>query len=351
MLAPVIHVLPLATIQRERLLPVPGRVIVRKGQKVNSVDVIAEANLAPEHIVLDLARGLGLSPEKADQHLQRRAGDQVSEGDVVAGPVGLARRVVRAPRPGKVILAGNGQILLEAESAPFELRAGLPGLVSTLIPERGAVIESTGALIQGVWGNGKIDSGLMHVLLSKPEDELTTDHLDVSLRGSVILAGYCGEAKVLHTAAELPLRGLILASMAASLAPIATTIDFPIVVIEGFGLLPLNTPAFNLLSTSDRREIALNAEPYDIFAGTRPEVVIPLPVAGNPAEPKEAAFFTPDQRVRVVRAPYQAQTGNLIALRPGLQVFPSGLRAPGAEIQLDNGEEVVLPLANLEILA
>lgn len=351
MLAPVIHVLPLATIRRERLLPVPGRVIVRKGQKVNSVDVIAEANLTPEHIVLDLAQGLGLPPEKADQHLQHRAGDQVSEGDVLAGPVGLARRVVRAPRPGKVILAGNGQILMEAESVPFELRAGIPGVISALIPDRGAVIESTGALVQGVWGNGKIDSGLMHVLLSKPEDELTTDHLDVSLRGSVILAGFCGEAKVLYTAAELPLRGLILASMAASLVPIAATMDFPIVVIEGFGLLPLNTPAFNLLSTSDRRETTLNAEPYDIYAGTRPEVVIPLPVATIPAEPKEIAFFAPEERVRIVRAPFQAKTGNLIALRPGLQAFTSGLWALGAEIQLDNGEEVVLPLANLELLA
>jgi hypothetical protein len=34
MLAPVTHILPLATVQRQRVLPVPGRVLVRKGQEV-----------------------------------------------------------------------------------------------------------------------------------------------------------------------------------------------------------------------------------------------------------------------------------------------------------------------------
>jgi hypothetical protein len=35
---------------------------------------------------------------------------------------------------------------------------------------------------------------------------------------------------------------------------------------------------------------------------------------------------------------------------PGLVVFPSGIRALAGEVQLENGESAVLPLANLEVL-
>ena len=348
--APVAHILPLTTIQRQRLLPISGRVMVRKGQKVEPADVIAEANLKPEHMVLDVAKGLGVPPEKADQHVERKAGDRVSEGDIIAGPVGIARRVVRAPRPGQVIVVGNGQVLLELESTPYQLLAGIPGEVISLIPERGAVIENTGALVQAVWGNGRIDFGLLHVLASQPDQPLTADQLDVSLRGAVVLAGYCEQAEAFKAGAEAPIRGLILSSMTSNLAPVAERMPYPIVVIEGFGLLPMNAVAFTLLSTSDRREIAINAQPWDRFEDRRPEVFLSLPSDRRLSPPQETVDFSVNQKVRVVRAPYKSEIGTIVALHPGLEVFPSGIQGPAAEVHLENGQNMVLPLANLEVL-
>jgi hypothetical protein len=351
MLAPVIHILPVTIIRRERVLPVSGRVVVRRGQKVNPSDPIAEVNLAPEHILLDLARGLGVPASEMHQYIQREAGERVSEGDIIAGPVGVARRVVRSTHSGRVMLIRGGKVLLEIDGPPFVLRAGLPGVVASLIPERGAIIEGTGALIQGVWGNGRIDYGLLNVLAKTPEELLSPDHLDVSMRGSVILAGFCGEADALHAASELPLRGLILSSMASSLLPLATKMEFPIVIVEGFGLLPMNSAAFKLLSTSDRREVTLNAERYDRSANSRPEIVISLPTAERVSVPHDSLVFSPDQRVRIVRAPYKSQIGTVVSLRPGMKVPPSNVRAPAAEVSLESGETVILPLANLEVLA
>ena len=115
MLANVTHILPLTTIRRERLLPIPGRVVVRQGQKVKPLDVIAEANLAPDHLLLQVARGLGLSSEEADQRIERHAGDEVVEGDVIASRGGIARRVVRSPASGRIVMVGDGLVLLEVE--------------------------------------------------------------------------------------------------------------------------------------------------------------------------------------------------------------------------------------------
>lgn len=348
-LAPVRHILPLTTIRRERTLRSPGKVMVRKGQRVAANDIIAEANLAPEHLLLDIARGLGLRAEQADEFIQVSEGGQVAEGDLVAGPVGMTRRVVRSPRDGRVVLAGSGQVLIEIQTRPFTLKAGLPGEVIELIPDHGAIVETTGSLIQGVWGNGMLDYGLLSVLAQEPDQVLTTADLDVSYRGTIILSGHCASADVLKAAADIPVRGMILASMDPALVPLASKFETAVLLIEGFGQRPMNSAAFKLLATNERRDIALVAEQRNPYAGTQPEIIIPLPAPGTPALPRETDFFAPGQQVRIVRAPHFGKLGTLEALS-GQVIFPSGIRAPAADIRLEDGEQAVLPLANLEVL-
>ncbi len=350
MIAPVVHILPLTKIRRERLLPVPGKVLVRRGQKVGTNDVIAEAMLNPEHVLLNIARGLGLPEADADRHLKCRAGMQVAQGDVLAGPVGVAKRVMRAPKDGRVIVAGGGQVLLELDTPPFEVKAGMDGVVLALMGEHGAVIEAVGALIQGVWGNGRIEFGLMDAKLDSPNDEITPNTLDVSMRGSIILGGYCDDVEVLKTAASLPLRGLVLSSMDAALIPWAERMRLPVIVIEGFGRRSLNLAAFNLLSTNERREVCLNAQPWDVYTGNRPEIVIPLPHSSEPELPLEADTFKVGQNIRVISPPHLGDHGSIIDLLEGVIPMPSGISTSAAKIQLDSGEKAVLALANLEIV-
>lgn len=349
MLAPVTHILPFTIIQRERMLPVPGNVLVRAGQTVSATDVIAETNLNPEHLLMDVARGLGIPADRADQFIQCDTGDQLAEGDIIAGPVGLMRRVIRSPIDGQVILSGGGQVLIEEAGEPFQLRAGIPGEVVELVGSRGAVIEVTGALIQGVWGNGHIDFGVMVVLAKEPDQVLTPDQLDVSLRGSIALAAQCQDPEVLRSADDLPLRGLILASMPASLMPVAAEIRAPVILLEGFGQRPMNSAAFKLLSTNERREVALKAENWDRYTGSRPEIIIPLPESGHVSSPQETEVFALDRRVRVLRSPHTGEIG-LITDLIGKVVFQGGLRAQAAEVHLENGESAIVPLANLEVL-
>jgi hypothetical protein len=350
MLAPIVHILPLTRIRRHRLLPVTGRVLVRKGQILNPLDIVAEANLEPRHVLLDVAHGLGVPIGEAEKYIKWEADDFVNEGDVLAGPVGWTKRLVRAPCSGRIVLTGRGKILLEEERKPFQLKAGLPGVVTSLIPGRGAVIESIGSLVQGVWGNGLVDSGPLRVMIKKPEDILTIDQIDIDLRGAVVLAGYCGDEQVLQAVGELPVKGLVLSSMAASLIPLAEEMQFPIAIVEGFGLLSMNTVAFSLLTTSGQREVVVNAERFDPYANRRPEIFINLPVDQVVHEPRDVTIFSPEQRVRVLRAPYQSQIGTLIGLKPGLSVLPNGIKALSAEVELENSTKVNLPLANLEVL-
>ena len=350
MLASIKHIHPVTLIRRERVLPYPGRILVRRGQQVGATDIIATANVAPEHVLLDIALGLGLAADLADSYIQRVAGEEVDEGDVVAGPVGVGRRVVRSPQKGRIVVSGGGQMLLELESRPFDVRAGFPGIVADLIPDRGAVIQTTGALIQGAWGNGRMDFGLLQVLARTPGEELRPDRIDVSLRGSVVLGGTCEEADVLATAEELPLRGLILASMSSKLASQAMKMRCPVLLIEGFGNIPMDPNAYNLLSTSQRREVSVLAEWVDLSQGILPELIIPLPTETGEPIPPDSAVLRAGMQVRVVHSMHHGKVGTIDEMLEVPVNLPSGIMASSAQVRLANDELVVLPLVNLEIL-
>jgi len=349
MLAPITHILPVTHIQRVRQLPTDGRVLVRSNQKVNTTDVIAEARQEGKHVLVNVRRALGLASTKDTESLiDRKVGEKVQKGDVIATYGKFLPKVVRSPEDGDIVAINNGQVLLEVDSKVFQLKAGFSGTVVEVLPDRGAIIETHGTLVQGIWGNNQIDQGMMLALAQTADEALKKERLDVSMRGAVLLCGYCADAEALKMANELPLRGLILGGIEAELISLASTLSFPLIVLDGFGPLAVNSAAFKLLSSNEKREICLNAAAWNLSSGERPEVIIPLPVEGT--LPKETDEFKPDQEVRIQGAPYTGQIGILVRVRPWLTALPNGLRVPAADVRLESNEVVSIPLANLDVL-
>lgn len=350
MLAPVLHINGFTTIVRERVLPVSANVTARLQQKVTAGDVVAEAHWAREHVLLDVARILGVSAAAADRMIKCQVGDQLIASAEVAVGRGLFPRSVRTPREGRVVVVGGGQVLMEVGDSKVELRAGIPGSVIQVIPNRGVVIQASGGLVQGMWGNGRIDSGLLINLMEAPDSVLTIKRLDVSLRGSVILGGIVKDVETLLAVGELPARGLIVSSLEVGLLAKAREMKYPILVTDGIGSQPMNSLAYKLLSTNAKRDVALNAENVDRYTGVRPEVFIPLPTSSEPPMPNEVEAFAPGSQVRLRRPPAMGMIGSIVSIKPGLTTLPSGLRAQAAEVKLENNETVIVPLVNMEVV-
>jgi hypothetical protein len=349
MQASVTHILPLTHIKRARLLQQNGRVLVKVGQKVSATDVIAESQTLNEHVLVDVRRTLHLSrSKKISEVIERHPGEKIQTDDILAQTGGMIRKVVRAPVAGEILSISNGLILIEVPSAPYQLRACLNGEVREVIPERGAIIEGDGSLIQGVWGNGKAESSLLLMLARTPDDVFTRDRIDVSMRGAIVIGGHCSQAEALLAGEELPLRGLVLASITADLIPTAQALSYPVMVLEGFGTIPMNQAAFKILSTSDRRDLSLNATVWNPFRGDRPELFIPLPANGQIAA--ETVQFRPGQTTRILCSPFAGQVGTLMDLLPGMTRLENGMRAPAAEIRLEDNRLVTIPLTNLDVL-
>lgn len=349
-LPPVTHVASMVTIRRERTLPVPGSVTVRVNEKVQATHVVAEAEHRPQHFFLDLARGLGISERRVGDHLVCQQGDRVDAGEVIAGPVGLARRTVRAPADGRILTISRGRVLFEARGERLELRAGLPGKVVATDGIRVVTIETSGSLIQGVWGNGQQEFGVMRLVEDNPASRLQTGQLDINLRGAILVAGVCDHLAPLHQATEISVRGVILGGLASELIQTAKRLPYPLIVTEGFGHRPINTPAFNLMSSHDGREVALDARPALPFRNQRPEVIIPLQ-ADRPLEvPEDVIPLKRGVRVRILRAPHQGEVGVIRKVLPSASTYPSGVRVISATVELDQGGTTMVPLANLDVL-
>lgn len=349
MFVPVTHILPLTTIERRRMLPVAGSVLVRSGQEVRAEDVIAKADMYADHISLDLARGLGVPKHAISAYIKRQIGDEIAEGGIIAQKSGVFSRVVRAPQKGVLVAVGGGQALLQVNRKAFELKAGIPGRVIKVEADYGAVIQVNGSWIQGVWGNDKIGSGGLFVASKAPDDEVRIKDVDPSQRGQIMFASYCGQTDVLEQLVSVKMRGLILGSMPTKLRPAAAQMPYPIMVLEGFGRIPVNEPAFRLLSTSGEREMTVNAAQYDPATGARPEIIIPVSGVPTAAKPVSLDHIEEGKQVRILRSPYQGKVGTVHAL-PGKVRMPNGLHAEAVEIIFDQEEKVLVPLANIEIL-
>jgi len=349
MRAPVTVSNPLTTIRRRRVLPVPGKVLVRKGQSISENDVIAQGNLSPEHIVLDIANGLGIHKDEAKKQIISKIGSRVVEGDMLAGPVGMTKRVVRAPCDGQVVLISGHMLVLEKLSHPITVRAGLAGQVIELVEARGAVIETSGVLIQGAWGNGHIASGSLHCL-SSDTNQLRSQAKDRRLKHGIIYIDHCDRHATLHALARLPVRGLFIFSLAADLVPAVSVLPIPVMVLVGFGRIEADKETVDLLNKHNGEIITINAEARDRINGARPEAVIPLPGNDEVKTPPEIVRFARYQKVRAVSAPYFGKIGHIEGIE-GATVLPNGVRAPTALILLDNGEKTRIPLTNLEAVA
>ena len=340
---------PSVKIRRTRLLPVSGTVLVHMGQKVTPAEVLAECQIPTRHIMIDVVRTLGLKgPAEAEKMIDRGVGDLLEKGDVIAETGGLFSRVIRAPQAGKIIAVRNGQVMIEVESRKVTVQSGFTGQIVEILNDRGAVVESSGTLIQGVWGNGVIGFGPFVSDALGISQELTPASLNITARGSVVAASWCELEESLNVAGSIPLGGLILGSMSPRLISSALKQPYPIILLEGFGKIAINEPAKQVLLESAQRDISLNAVKWDHFTGLRPEISINLPSEAVPE--KRVAEYTPGQHVRIHTAPYAGQTGTLTAVNQAKTTLPNGLRSSTASILFSNNEKVAVPLSNFEII-
>ncbi|MFN8454512.1 MAG: hypothetical protein U0401_07530 [Anaerolineae bacterium] len=343
-----------------RMLPVAGEVLVQRGQPVEALTPIAKAEVPRRYHIIDVARQLGRPQVDMEAVMLKAVGDSVQANEVVAhisGGLPFLQRKVRAPVAGQITTVGSGWVLLETERVEVELLAFINGLVSRIIPDRGVILEASGAMIEAACGFGGEAYGLLKRMVDTSADTIAPESINDSLKNCILLAGRTVTEEILYRAEEAEVKGLIVGSIDAALLKLDPPSQVRVVATEGFGDIPMSDYTFGLLGTLDSREISIRGHTPHVLAsmGAAPEDALPVIMATSSKASSLAALAKKEvkpslevgSRVRVVRGPHFGTSGVIKALPPNPLTNAAGLIAPSAHISLPN-DAPYIPLANLE---
>lgn len=350
---PIARVLAQTRIVRDRLLPRPGEAEVHPDDKVEPGDIVARTQVPIPPIVYNIAQNLNVPTSQVRGLLVKKVGDSFDAQEVIARRKRLFRQhmVCRARAPGRLLAEHRGEVLLESALVPLDLTANMRGVVVNA-SRFGVVIQSYGALIQGVWGNGKESYGILKLLGSAREQPLTAELIDVSCLGTIIIVGGSIGPEALQQAETQQLRGIIAGSMPATLREQALAEPFPIMLTEGFGSLSMAPSAYDLFKASSGREASLRAISQTRWGAQRPEVVIPQPAREQAAGtvPPAHVALQGGVAVRICAGEHIGQSGRVVSDSPQMRVLANGVHARSVEIQLPDGQTVWAAINNLEAI-
>jgi len=339
---------PTAQIVRRRLLPAPGEVAVQVGDHVEADDIVARALIEGQLRSLDLTRALQTSARAALRCARVAEGTRLAAGDVVARRrTLLSKREVTSPWAGTVRGVCDGCLFLQEEPQEVRLRAHLPGRVVEQYPGLGVAVQTSGALVRGVWGSGGEGYGLLAVCVDAPGDALRWNSFGLRYRGMVVVGGTLYDPRALYRASHFGLSGLVVGSIAPELMRLAATLRLPIVVTEGLGAIPMAGPVFELLARHHGRQAVVAGPQGEGQNGA--ELIVPLPGEGAMMALVPAQAIETGDIVRLTRPPFMGAIAQVIALPGRPQETAIGTHADGAEVRLQDGRRVFVPYVNMEL--
>lgn len=355
------------TVSKTRLLPIPGEVLVEKGNTVDFDTIVARAAVPGKPTIIKAYQLLNIAPENLPAFMVKKVGDKVEEGEIIAKYTpfwGLIKKYVNSPSDGVIegISDVTGQVIVREPPTPVEINAYIPGKVTEILPERGVVIESRGVFFQGIFGLGGERHGKLLFAAESQEDILAENSLKPDYKGKIIVGGSLATLDALRRAGELGVKGIIVGGiMGVDISDflgyeigVAITghedIDITLVVTEGFGKMSMSRRVYNLLKEFEGHEVAINGA-TQIRAGViRPEIIIPHERFTSEADEEElAGGMKPGTPVRIIREPYFGKIGTVISLPVHLQKIETESPVRVVEVKLDEGN-VFVPRANVEII-
>lgn len=356
-------------IVKTRRLPLKGRVVAKKGDKVKADTVVARTELPGNVQPVKAASILGVHQQDLLEFMLKKDGDHVQRDEIIATSksfFGLFKSHCKSPCDGTVesISTVTGQVILREPPIPVEVDAYIDGTVTEILEDEGVVVEAQGAFIQGIFGVGGETMGDLVLVVDDPAKELTPELLNESMAGKVVVGGSKIDMPAITRARQLKIASLVVGGIDDQVLRqllgydlgVAITghehLGVTLIVTEGFGKMSMARRTFDLLGKFQGKKVSVNGA-TQIRAGVmRPELVIPLsdtPVKKTAVD-EESLGLAVGSPIRVIRLPHFGSLGEVVALPPELQKLQTEAKVRVLKVRFGDGTEAVMPRANVEMI-
>ncbi|MEM7447543.1 MAG: hypothetical protein AAF355_04815 [Myxococcota bacterium] len=363
---PGLRVTAEAQIVRERRLPLQGEVLVSEGDRVAADSIVARTALPGRVFALNAAGKLNIVESDLPSMMQVTQGAKVTEGDVLAetpGILGLFRSRLVAPVDGTVesISAATGRVMVQASPLPVEVQAYVDGEVVEVWPSEGCVVRTQGALCQGIFGVGGETRGRILVVAGRGEVVTERHFGSESMQGAVAVGGALLTFEGFQAARQAGVRAIVagaldyqdIARVVGRQVGVAVTggerLGITLVLTEGFGRIEMARRTFKLLESLEGDVAAVNGATQIRAGVVRPEIIVPSRSSSVELQTTHHSRLDVGSRVRVIRTPNFGKLGHVTELPVQSRRMPSESSVRVCVVQLDSGDSVTVPRANVEL--
>ncbi|MCK5684891.1 hypothetical protein KAJ27_12250 [bacterium] len=351
----------------ERRLPLKGDVVVTKGQKVRSEEVVAKTDLPGRVEIINVVNKLAISPADVPDAMKVREGDKVKKGDLIAEVkmFFIFPSRVFAPADGSVesVSPVTGQVVFRHPPVPVEIPAYIDGEVDEIIPDEGVIIKSVSCFIQGIFGIGGEVVGELLILSSKKGDLLDESAITEKVKDKIIVVGSFISAGLIEKAKKFGCRGIIGGGIDAEdlknflgydLGVAITGAEkkgITLIITEGFGKVAIADRTYNLLVQNQGRKTSINGA-TQIRAGViRPEIIIPLGKSEVSADAiSKVGGMEKGGYVRLIREPGFGELVEVVDLPIKPVVIDTEAKVRSVTVRFSDGKELTIPRANVELV-
>ena len=361
-------------IRKRQLLPIPGTVLAKAGDRVYAETVVARAELPGKVHVVNVANLLGIAPDEIRDYLIKKEGESLERDEVFAENkpfIKWFKTEVRSPIQGKLesVSTITGQALLREPPRLLERLAYVNGTVVDIHPGQGVTVETTCSMVQGIFGIGGETWGELMMAVDSPEKTLSASQLLPTMKNKIVVGGAFLGIETMRRARELGVASLViggihdkdLRELLGYDLGVAITgteqVGFTLVITEGFGTIAMATKTFELLAKHAGQKASISGA-TQIRAGViRPEIIIPrqadaeamIPVQAT-ASANERTGITVGSQVRVIRDPLFGRIGQVVELPAELKQIETESVVRVLEVKFADGTSAIIPRANVEII-